>query len=197
MVIPRGVVDKIGGLSEEFYPMFFEDSDYGMKAAAAGYRIGVAKGSYVWHQEHASFGQVGSRKEGYFIASRAAFIKKWGDILRVAWVVSDEKEALSCLDQAVELARGGNFVWFFLKRMGLAADELFRQKNYVKHAGVRFVVYGNPLNLIWLVLKKKKKYHLIIVKSNPLRRFFSKIGYSVLAGYDPRKITSIKRGGRS
>ena len=54
MLIRRSLIDKVGGLSEEFMPMFFEDTDYSMKSNQAGYKVGVAKKSYVWHQEHAS-----------------------------------------------------------------------------------------------------------------------------------------------
>ncbi len=37
--------------------MFFEDTDYSLRANRAGYLIGMAKASYVVHNEHSSTGK--------------------------------------------------------------------------------------------------------------------------------------------
>ena len=84
MVIRREVIEKVGGLSAEFSPFFFEDADYVMKAKEAGYLVGLAKGAYVWHHEHASVDKLGKEKERQFKKSKRLFEKKWGKPLRIA-----------------------------------------------------------------------------------------------------------------
>ena len=192
MVIKREVIEKIGGLSEEFHPMFFEDTDYSMKAKSAGYLIGVAKGSYVWHQEHASFKQWPKEKEEVFAKSREKFTKKWGKILRVAWIVEDFKELLDNLDRGINLAREGNFVRFFVKNLHKEREAIFKESNHFEHSGIEFIKFNNLFDLVFKILKKKKRYNLIISKSRSLHWLLDKFKYPVLTDFDEEKIREIK-----
>ena len=123
MVIRGDVIKKVGGFSEEFMPMFFEDTDYSMRVARAGYRLGVAKGAYVWHHEHASLGQLGAQKEKVFAQSRKRFEQKWGRILWLAWVVENPDELKDNLKEAINLSRGGNHLWFYVRGFNKTIDE--------------------------------------------------------------------------
>lgn len=162
MVIKREVIDKVGALSDEFYPMFFEDSDYSLKAVKAGYRIGVARGSFVWHEEHASWETQAREKEAIFRKNRDTFNKKWGKIQRIAWVVNNADEVITNLSRAVEISREGNYLWFMVKGENLNRPEIFKKAGLIEHCGINFIRYNNKLDLWWKILKKKKKYDKII-----------------------------------
>jgi len=184
LFIRREVIEKIGGLSQEFSPFFFEDTDYSLKAQKAGYLVGVAKGSYVWHKEHASFKEIGNKKEGFFCNSRAIFRKKWGKILRIAWVLNREEELPAALNDAIKLARNGNYLWFLVKNLKSNAAEIFQKLNLFEHSGIKFIKYSNIFHLFWLILAKKKRYDLIISKDKFIRSIFPKLGYNVLGDFD-------------
>jgi GT2 family glycosyltransferase len=192
MFIRKEVIEKVGGLSEEFMPIFFEDSDYSLKVQKAGYLIGVARGSYVWHQEHASFSRIPKKKEQIFRKSRETFIKKWGKILRVAWIVKNYQELLDGLNKGISLANDGNYVWFFVKDFYKEKSEFFNQQNLIEHTGVNFINYNNGIDLFWKITKKKKKYQPIINNNKFLNFFLNLFGYKVINSYNYKKIKRIK-----
>ena len=192
MVIRREVIEKVGGFSKEFAPFFYEDTDYSLKALRAGYLIGVAKGAYVLHKEHVSVNKLGNKREEYFSRSREAFQSKWGMILRILFVATDEAGIDSVLLQAIDLARNGNYVWIAVKRLRKTSSEIFRQRKLPEHSGVHFFSYGNILYLAWKVIIKKKRYAVVIIKSVFLRSLFSFLGFNVFDIYDGEKIAALK-----
>ena len=192
MVIRKQVIEKIGGISDEFYPMFFEDTDYSLKANRAGYLIGMAKASYVVHNEHSSTGKIGTKKEEIFCKSKETFVKKWGRMLRVALVIKDEKSLDNILGEAVGLARNGNFIFMFVKNFKSQPEKIFNKNNYVEHSGVKFLQYKGILDLMWKILKKKKKYDIIINGSSIFNAFLAKFGYKTLKVFDKEEINKFK-----
>jgi len=172
MITKREVIEKVGGLSKEYLPMFFEDTDYSMKVKKEGYWVGVAKGSYVWHEEHASFKQWPKEKERVFLRSRETFFKKWGKILRIAFVLENIEDLEVCLEELIDLARKGNFVWIFIKKQYIHWKDFFERKNLIEHSGINFVRHSNLFNLLWKILKKKKKYSLIVMKNSNYIKIF-------------------------
>lgn len=192
MVIKRDVINRVGGLSKEFHPFFFEDTDFSMKAKQAGFLIGMAKASFVWHEEHTSVSKLGTQKEEYFTKSRAAFFKKWGKILRVAWVVDDAKDVLNNLDKALRIVRRGNFLWFFTTHP-LERSSFFAKNSLTEHSGINFTRFRNRLDLLWKILKKKKGYDMIITKDRFTQNLLSRCGYNTCDTYCADTIEKIKR----
>jgi GT2 family glycosyltransferase len=172
MVIKKEVIEKVGGLSKEYFPMFFEDTDYSMKVKKEGYLIGVAKGSYVYHQEHASFKQWPKEKEKVFLRSREVFFKKWGKILRIAFVLEKVKDLDDSLEELIDLARKGNFIWVFIRKQYINREDFFKSRDLVEHSGINFVNYNNLFDLLWKILKKKKKFSLIVMKNSNYIKIF-------------------------
>jgi len=178
MVIKRDVINKIGALSEDFYPAFFEDSDYSLRTVKAGYRIGMAKGSYVWHKEHASFDKMDKKKtEGLFKRNREIFVKKWGRILRVACICHHTKQVDQHAQDITEVARQGNYVNIFCKK-----------EKVIDHSGVKCMVYKTMFDLIWKILIKKKRYDVVITDNTFLYNVFKVCGYYVLRNLNIGKI---------
>ncbi|MCK4917995.1 MAG: glycosyltransferase family 2 protein [Candidatus Omnitrophica bacterium] len=192
MVIRKQVIEKIGGLSDEFYPMFFEDTDYSLKANKAGYLIGMAKASYVVHNEHSSTGKIGKKKEEIFCKSKQTFIKKWGKMLRIAWVIKEEQFIGCVLKEAVELARNGNFIWIFVKNLKGKTEEIFSKNNFIEHSGIKFLKYKSILELMWKLLKKKKNYDIIMNSNKRVNNIFAKFGHKTLESLNKEEINKVK-----
>lgn len=144
------------------------------------------------HKEHVSVNKLGNKKEEYFLKSRAAFQKKWGRILRILFVATDEAAVDSILPQVIDLARNGNYVWIAVKRLRQASSEIFRQRKLPEHSGVRFFSYGSIFHLAWKVIIKKKRYVVVITKSGFLQSLFSFLGFNVFDRYDGEKIKALK-----
>ena len=78
--IKRGLIDSIGGLSED-YQSYFEDTDYCLRAAEAGFETLVCGDVTLVHHEHGSTDLDPGQFEKIFLASRDVFRKKWQDRL--------------------------------------------------------------------------------------------------------------------
>lgn len=77
--IPRKVFDSIGLISPEFGRGYFEDDDYCKRVQSLGYRIGIARDVFVYHQMGASFDLLeDSEKKRLFNENKAIYEAKWG-----------------------------------------------------------------------------------------------------------------------
>ena len=175
MVLKSELLKKVEGFSQEFYPMFFEDTDLSMKIKKEGYLIGMVKGAYVWHMEHASIQSLGAQKEEIFQRSKKTLVEKWGKMLRIAVIDNIDKN----LQKGIDLARGGNFVWMFSKGIPANREDIFHKHGVHEHSGIRFVGYFTLIDLVFKILIKKKRYDMIITKSNTLKKILSSFGYPV------------------
>ncbi|MBI1992790.1 MAG: glycosyltransferase family 2 protein, partial [Candidatus Omnitrophica bacterium] len=84
LLITRGLIDRIGGLTEEVERIFFEDEDYCMRAQAAGFRCAVVQSAYVHHAEHKTVSRMRER-EAIFSRNQRWCHGKWGKWLRIAY----------------------------------------------------------------------------------------------------------------
>ena len=73
----RSVIECIGGLDERFGSGNFEDDDFCIRARLAGWRIRIAKDSFVHHTGSQTF-------KGAKIDYRAAMLRNW-DLFRAKW----------------------------------------------------------------------------------------------------------------
>lgn len=76
--IKREVIDRVGPLDEDYFS-YYEDTDYCLKASAAGYRVVCCGGSTVLHLENASTDMNRLDFSGTFKRSREVFLSKWKD----------------------------------------------------------------------------------------------------------------------
>ena len=77
LLIRREVIEKIGGLDERF-GLNFEDDDFCLRALAAGYRLMIARHSFVRHEGSATFKELGLDYVGTLQAAWRVFAAKWG-----------------------------------------------------------------------------------------------------------------------
>ena len=78
MLIKKEVMDKIGVLDERFNPGNFEDTDYGMRVATAGYKSLMCRNSFVYHFGSKSFKKADSDYASILENNLRKFIDKWG-----------------------------------------------------------------------------------------------------------------------
>jgi len=195
MVIKRELYEKIGvgGFSEDFIPMFFEDTDYSLKAQQAGFHCGIAKGSYVWHKEHASVDQLGKKKEEYFEKSRQTFYDKWGKTLRIAWVLADDALINDHLSNGIEVARLGNFVSFLVIKLKRKREQIFRENKKHEFSEVKFFSFFSIFGIIWKILVKKKKYDIIISDHFLMKTICKICNIKNLANFNKDEIMKYKK----
>ncbi len=170
MLIPRGVLERVGGLTEEVERAFFEDEDFCMRAQQAGYLCVVAEGAYVHHAEHQSVKDVPER-EALFSRNKRWCEEKWGRRLRIVWphfepVVPGSAELRRYLERLVRWARRRTYAYVYCpmpKR--LDAEALFRSVGLVPHSDViwRAVPSACPR---WsaagqILLRRKKPFDII------------------------------------
>jgi len=75
-LIKREVINAIGGLSEDF-ESYFEDTDYCLRATAAGYSTMVCGGVTLVHDEHGSTSGHDETRKKLFATSQRTFTGKW------------------------------------------------------------------------------------------------------------------------
>jgi GT2 family glycosyltransferase len=78
VMVPRKVTEIAGLLSEEFYPAYYEDTDWGMRIRAAGYVNLLVPSAKIWHKASASTGGDYNPTSKYLMGHRAVvFMRKY------------------------------------------------------------------------------------------------------------------------
>ena len=80
LAVPKAVWEEVGGLSDEFAPAYYEDTDLAFKVRAAGYRTLYCPHAEVIHFEGMSHGRdtsTGFKK--YQAINAPKFCEKWAD----------------------------------------------------------------------------------------------------------------------
>jgi GT2 family glycosyltransferase len=175
MLITRGLIERIGLLSEEVERIFFEDEDYGARAQQAGFRCVVAESSYVWHAEHQTVRRMPER-DALFAKNRRWCNERWGRWVRMAWprfdpVVPGSDELRRWLEDLVSWARRRTHVYVYSPTPPMVTvRDLFRSVGLVPHVDVHW--HSIPPRVApWiaggLILKRRKKPFDIIVSPDP------------------------------
>lgn len=76
MMLKNNVISHIGLFDTQFNPMFFEDPDFCIRAAKAGYKIVVNPNPLIIHKPHRLLGDNNERSR-YFHSSWKKFKMKW------------------------------------------------------------------------------------------------------------------------
>ncbi|MEM0992865.1 MAG: glycosyltransferase family 2 protein [Bacteroidota bacterium] len=75
MMLPKTVVDRVGGMPEEFF-LYYEELDWCEQIRRAGYAIYVHPYALVYHKESVSVGQMSLLKTYYINRNRIFFMKR-------------------------------------------------------------------------------------------------------------------------
>ncbi len=80
MLLRREALLQVGLFDEQSYFMYWEDTDLGLRLRGAGWQLGVADRSRVWHKQSASLGQNSPLLDQYFTCSAVRFFRKHAPI---------------------------------------------------------------------------------------------------------------------
>lgn len=78
VAIPRHVLEQVGLLDEDFGRGYYEDLDYSLRVKAAGYKLGVAEDTFVYHRGSTSFGKLPRETKELLKRNKRLVIKKHG-----------------------------------------------------------------------------------------------------------------------
>ncbi len=79
MLIRKEAIEDVGLLDERFF-MYWEDADFCFRLRRAGWQLGVADESRIWHKGSASVGKESAKLDLYFNASARRFFRKHAPI---------------------------------------------------------------------------------------------------------------------
>ena len=75
LLLRRAAIESVGLLDEGFF-MYWEDGDYCFRLRRAGWTLGVAGASLVWHKEQGSVGKKSSLLDSHFNRSATRFFAR-------------------------------------------------------------------------------------------------------------------------
>jgi GT2 family glycosyltransferase len=149
MATRRDVIDRVGLLDESFFPAYYEDVDWCLRVAAAGFKIRYCPRATVWHDESSSTRNHWPRKHYFHYRARLMLLLKHfspefiveefapaeaqrlqhvdGSELRAAHAALAERLAMSELDPNLGAAQSWKHV--------LAALEALRQLTLLRCGG--------------------------------------------------------------
>jgi len=77
VAIKREVIDKIGLLDEQFSPGNFEDDDFCLRAIEAGFKLGIARDTFIYHYGSATFNEDNIKYQKLLETNKIKFENKW------------------------------------------------------------------------------------------------------------------------
>ncbi len=169
-LIKSEVIDSIGHLDEVYAGVCYEDSDFSLRARAAGFISVIAEGAYVFHVEQASRKNLPGKKRIYE-TNRKKFEQRWGKALRVLMVDPEAGRSCDVINYYGALKKLANqriylTVWTVSGRPASRAADAIKEGLLVRHTDVALKIFKRKIKnsaIILRVLTKKKKYDAVIV----------------------------------
>lgn len=171
-LMTRRLLDTIGIWSEEYGSGNYEETEHCVLAREAGFKMLVAKGSFVYHEEHATFKTLTIDKAEFdkiFEYDKQKFEEKYGRTKRALFVITqeDQRRCAQLSDAFYNAAHSGIWVHAIMKK------EL-RAYTFREHGWTKLFFYPS-LCFQWLVLikilTKKKKYDEIYIDDKKTLQF--------------------------
>lgn len=78
VAIPNYVLKQVGELDEDFGRGYYEDLDYSLRVKAAGFKLGVAEDTFVYHRGSTSFGKIPGETKALLKRNKRLVIQKHG-----------------------------------------------------------------------------------------------------------------------
>jgi GT2 family glycosyltransferase len=118
LLISKAVWDELGGFDGAYYPAYFEDVDFCLRAAEVGWEVWYQPNSIVHHVRSASTGEL--FRNFLFARARETFVNRWSELLetreppgtheRALWkAMGSPTRVLVIDDQLPDPSRGSGF----------------------------------------------------------------------------------------
>ena len=158
-LMKRSVIEKVGKVDEVYGLAYFDDVDYAVRAAEAGFQILRALDTYVYHHRNVTFFEVlkGKRWNELHEKNKRIYYKKWGRPLKLVMVLdkkmcNDPRKIEKVEETMFYLARKQHHIDIWMPR---------RIKDRFEHTNIRLRVCPWPFLAIWLPfnlhLNKRKR----------------------------------------
>lgn len=166
VVIKREVIERIGPLDEAFGLGYYDDVDYSLSAAKAGYHSVMANHVIVEHVRNSTFssvlndGKIAELQE----KNRKYLESKWGRRLRLVFITGGDIDIPKAVGLFFASARRGHYVYIWNKGkvLGLAHTNMVEKKL----PGI----FSRPVSLMMLAINKmkdpKKRYDRVFYLNN-------------------------------
>jgi GT2 family glycosyltransferase len=123
--IRRATCEAIGPLDEGFNPGYYEDFDYSLRAARAGFELLVAENAFVYHEGGATFGSKNKSAKALMARNKRRLLQKHGADVRLPHA---RDANLSALTQFADLGlkASGSAGYRVANRLNLARADMPR-----------------------------------------------------------------------
>jgi GT2 family glycosyltransferase len=93
MVFKKTLTEKIGGFDERFFPGYFEDTDFCLRAQIASKKLWVANDVFIHNYGSSSFKNNHWTHWNHIQESKKKFLQKWrmSDLNQIKWIIEREK----------------------------------------------------------------------------------------------------------
>lgn len=87
MMVPRKVIEEVGGMPENFF-LYYEEHDWAEMIRRAGYQIAVLRDCKIFHKESMSVGKINELKMYFMTRNRLLFMRRnyGGNQLVLFWL---------------------------------------------------------------------------------------------------------------
>ena len=120
ILLPRDVLEKIGGFDED-YRFFFEDADLSFRVRRLGRRLAIVPGVTIFHYGSATIGANDGRKAAWFRTGHRIFVRKWYSFSRMRALVP----FLASVAWHLVRGRFGLVLGFPVDKLGVKRRKLF------------------------------------------------------------------------
>lgn len=162
MLMRNEVIRRVGSFDECFNFGYFEETDFCKRAQECGFVLGRAKASYVYHEEGASFKDLKDSRT-IFMKNEAVYFKKWGRLVRTAYIVDTISSRDKISDIAISVARQGHQILLFIKKgldWPVSIDHFDIRRFTINPAAFGIV------SLYKLIKRRKKKPVQVVLTDN-------------------------------
>ena len=115
--IQRRVVEKIGGLAEEFYPAYYEETDYCWRARRAGFEVVYQPLAVALHAEAQRLDPHGFARLATVHRHRLLFVLRHWDAAALRALFAHEQQALASATWLDDAVARGQAAWHNLLRL--------------------------------------------------------------------------------
>lgn len=115
--IHRRVLNKIGGLDEEFFPAFYEEIDYCYRGRRAGFRVVYQPKALLYHHETASLPSESYARTASYQRNRVRFVLRHRDMKELQAFVATERGAIQVALEMDDLVARARAYWFNLLKL--------------------------------------------------------------------------------
>jgi len=172
MLIKREVLVRTGYFDESFGMGYFEEADFCKRARKFGYGSFMARSSYVYHVNRASFKRVRDA-DSLFERNKIKYFRRWGRPVWVAFIALGQdgiNDPIGIVEQALDAGH----------RVLVVAAKGEHRANYIPHINLKVKELSPPFflrALLMLAFRKRSKKARCIIYGGHIPRLLNVLSF--------------------